>query len=340
MQENRNKIKVIHFQRRPRPGFNYSIESFFKELRCMLQNKIDFSVKISAQFNDGHFSKLYNIIEAFFRQRTDSISHITGETHFLNLLMRKKNTLLTIHDCRFMERKKGLAKRIMNWLYLKAPVKRAMYVTAISENTKNDIIRYTDCTEGKIQVIPISINRIFKPDKKLFNYDRPVILQVGTAPNKNLLRLIKALKDITCKLVIIGAPDKKEIEKLEENKIAYAIKSNLSSEELYSEYVNADIVAFVSTSEGFGMPIVEANSVERAVITSNISSMPEVAGDAACLVNPYDTNDIRKGLLRLIHDDNYREQLITNGRKNKLRFDAQIIAEQYYQLYKKITENY
>ena len=162
----------------------------------------------------------------------------------------------------------------------------------------------------------------------------------GAAPNKNLLRLVEALKDITCKLVVIGMPGKKEIEKIEEDKIAYIIKSNLSSEELYREYVNADIVSFVSTFEGFGMPIVEANCVERAVLTSNISSMPEVAGDAACLVDPYDTEDIRKGLLKLIHDKAYREQLIANGRKNKLRFDGQIIAEQYYQLYKRIAENF
>ena len=91
-------------------------------------------------------------------------AHITGEVHFLNLFMRKKNVLLTIHDCRFMERKKGFAKSIMAWLYLKAPVKRSSYITAISENTKKDIIRYTACAAEKIQVIPDSINPIFKPD--------------------------------------------------------------------------------------------------------------------------------------------------------------------------------
>ncbi|HEY2725961.1 MAG TPA: hypothetical protein VGI61_02225, partial [Parafilimonas sp.] len=67
---------------------------------------------------------------------------------------------------------------------------------------------------------------------------------------------------------------------------------------------------------------------------------PEVAGDAACLVDPYNVDDIRNGILKLINDKTYREKLIENGRSNKLRFDGRIIAEQYYELYKKIAENF
>ena len=85
------------------------------------------------------------------------------------------------------------------------------------------------------------------------------------------------------------------------------------------------------------MPIVEANCVERPVLTSNISSMLEVAGDAACLADPYNIDAIRKGLLRIINDDKFREQLIINGRKNRLRFDGQVIADAYYEIYKKIA---
>jgi glycosyltransferase involved in cell wall biosynthesis len=93
----------------------------------------------------------------------------------------------------------------------------------------------------------------------------------------------------------------------------------------------------VSTFEGFGMPIVEANCVERVVLTSNISSMPEVAGNAACLVNPYAIEDIRAGFLKIIHDASYREQLIKNGRQNRQRFDESLIAASYYKLYQLIT---
>jgi glycosyltransferase involved in cell wall biosynthesis len=250
--------------------------------------------------------------------------------------MHKKNVLLTIHDCRFMQRKKGLAKKLMQYMYLKWPVAKSAYVVAISEATKKEVVEYTGCDPRKIEVVPVTISEIFQPSYKAFNKDCPVILQVGAAENKNLLRLAEALKGIHCRLVIIGTPGEQEIKKLRWCKIDFSVKSGLSTDELYREYIHCDIVSFVSTFEGFGMPIAEANSVERAVVTSNISSMPEVAGDAACFVNPFDVNDIRKGFLRVIQDDAYRETLITCGRMNRLRFDGKQAADAYYHLYRQL----
>lgn len=335
-----DRIKVIHFQRKPRPGFNFSIESIFENIRCVLKHKVDVSVKTSSHFNNGYFSKLWNIIEAAFRYKKNTIAHITGEVHFINLLIPKRNVLLTIHDCRFMERKKGFEKRLMNWLYLKAPVKNSAYITTVSEATKQDVIRYTGCDAKKIQVIPVNVNPVFKPVQKVFNKHCPVILQVGAAENKNIFRLAEAISAIRCKLVIIGNPQQHELKLLQEKHIDFTIKHNLSTEELYREYISCDIVSFVSLFEGFGMPIAEANCVERAVITSNISSMPEVAGNAACFVNPYDTEDIRQGFLKVIHDDIYREQLIANGRANRQRFNAEVIADAYYNIYKEMASSY
>jgi glycosyltransferase involved in cell wall biosynthesis len=331
------KIKVIHFQRRPRPGFNFSIEGIFENIRCRLKDKVDFSIQYCGRFNDGYFTKFLNIIEASFRQRKDAVAHITGEVHFINLLMRKKNVLLTIHDCRFMQRKKGIEKKLMGWMYLKAPVKRSAYITTVSEATKREVIAYTGCNPKKITVIPVSVNPVFKPAPKTFNKSCPVILQVGAGENKNLSRLIDAIKNVHCRLVIIGEVKKHDLEKLNSNNIDFLVKHDLSTEELYKEYINCDVVSFVSTFEGFGMPITEANCVERAVITSNISSMPEVAGDAACLVNPQDVDDIRGGLLKIINNDAYREQLIAKGKANRKRFDNETVAHAYYGLYKKLA---
>ena len=328
-----NSIKVIHFQRKPRPGFNFSIESIFEDLRYRLKDKVDFTVAICSRFNNGYLSKFFNIIEATSRQKKDAIAHITGEVYFLDMLMRKKNVLLTIHDCRFMKRKTGFQKKIMGWLYLKAPVSKAAFITTVSEATKQAIMHYTGCAAAKIKVIPVPVNDIFKPAAKTFNKERPVILQVGAAENKNLSRLIEAVKGMPCKLVIIGNIAPADLEKLWQYKIDFINKSNLSAVELYNEYVYCDVLAFVSTYEGFGMPIVEANSVERVVLTSNVSSMPEVAGDAACLVNPYDVASIRAGLLKIINDDAYREHLIINGRKKRERFSNEVIAEAYYRIY-------
>lgn len=98
------------------------------------------------------------------------------------------------------------------------------------------------------------------------------------------------------------------------------------------------MVAFASTFEGFGMPIIEANITGRVVVTSNTSSMPEVAANAAEFVNPLDVEDIRRGFLKVINEDAYREQLIENGFTNAKRFNKQTIANQYFNLYRTIAK--
>jgi glycosyltransferase involved in cell wall biosynthesis len=112
---------------------------------------------------------------------------------------------------------------------------------------------------------------------------------------------------------------------------------DLSDEALLRAYEEADLVVFASLAEGFGLPIIEANAMGRAVVTSNLSPMKEVAADAACLVDPYDVDDIRRGIRRVIEDDGYRDRLIERGHENATRFTARVVAEQYARLYEKIA---
>lgn len=329
------KTEVCYFQRRPRPGSNFSMEAIFEDLRKRLAGSINADIKLCSHFNDGYVSKVFNIIEARRRQ-SNGVNHITGEVHFLNLLMRRNRVVLTILDCGFMERKSGLGRAFVRWLYLDTPVKRSKVVTAISEETKRQVVGYTNCDPDKIKVIPVAIDDAYQPTPKEFNSDKPVILQIGTGYNKNVPRLIEALDGIACRLVVIGRLSKEQESMLQQSRIEYENLYNLSSKEMIEQYRRCDIVSFVSTFEGFGMPIVEGNAVERVVVTSNVSSMPEVASDAACLVNPLDIADIRKGIRRLMSDADYRETLIANGRINRQRFDGQRIAEQYLEVYRNV----
>ncbi len=335
------KIIVNFFQRKPHKGFSFSLEYIFEDIRHRLADKINATVYISRCFNDGYFTKFINIIEAYFRQRrnVNHVNHITGEIHYLNLLMTKKRGVLTIHDCGMMRRKEGIAKEVVQWLYLILPVSKATIVTAVSEETKLEIIQYTNCKSEKIEVIPVAVNPQYQPVYKTFNTSKPIILQIGTGYNKNILRLFEAISGISCHLTIVGKLNDEHLAALNKYRIDYSNEYNITNERLLEKYIDCDILSFISTFEGFGMPIIEANAVERVVITSNISSMPEVAGNAACLVNPKDVVDIKNGFLKLITDEFYRETLIDNGRINKRRFDANIIADKYYQVYKKVHDD-
>jgi glycosyltransferase involved in cell wall biosynthesis len=330
------KLNVIFFQRRPRKGFSFSLEFIFDDIREKLSDKINSKLYISKCYNDGYYSKFINLIQATFRQGSD-VNHITGEIHFLNLLMSKNRVILTIHDCGMMIRKTGIAKKVVKWLYLTAPVNKAEIVTTVSEVTKQEIIMYTGVNPNKIKVIPVAVSSFYKPSPKKFNKTKPVILHIGTGYNKNLTALIKAINGISCHLTIVGKLTHKHLQALKESNVDYSNEYNITNERMTQKYQECDILAFVSTFEGFGMPIVEANVTERVVVTSNISSMPEVALNAAHLVNPNDIYDIRAGIKKVIEDDSYREKLIENGKQNKLRFDGDTIAKMYFNLYETIV---
>ncbi|HEY0679104.1 MAG TPA: glycosyltransferase, partial [Chitinophagaceae bacterium] len=209
--------------------------------------------------------------------------------------------------------------------------------TAISKSTKEEILKHVTIDPAKIKVIYVAISERFKRKDRPFNSEKPRILQVGAAHNKNIPRLITALEGIPCVLVIIGKHNAEYEQMLREKNIAFEYKWGLSDEEILHQYEQADIIALASTYEGFGMPILEGQAVGRPVISANVFSMPEVAGDAACMVDPFDTASIRKGLLMIIQDKEYREGLVQKGFENVKRFHPQKIAMQYCELYKEIA---
>lgn len=225
----------------------------------------------------------------------------------------------------------------MRYFWFSMPTAKSAIVTANSEATKTDIMVQTQCQSDKIAVVYICVGQQFQAWPKTLNAENPRILQLGTAPNKNLERLIPALKDIPCTLVIVGKVNDSLKALIQENNIqAEFIERRLSDEEILDQYHQCDILSLVSTLEGFGMPIVEANAVGRPVITSDTTSMPEIAGDAAVLVDPFDTHAIREGFLKIIENAQLREELIQNGLLNHLRFQPKQLAAQYAQLYSQL----
>ncbi len=335
--DNRQNLKVIFFQRKPRPQ-NFSVEILFKEIRAHFSDNTESVVQVAKYPSNGFWKRLYIGLEAAFAQRSGYVNHITGDITFIGLFLKKNRTVLTLLDLGMMHHPNPVARYILKIFWVALPVRRAAVVTTISQATKDELVKLLHCDPTKIEVVHVPVLNKLAPCRKVFDKQRPIILQVGTKRNKNLERLVEALKEIPCHLEIIGDGVAKEVmDKLDQYGLSCSISARLSEEEMVNKYKECDLVTFVSTHEGFGMPIVEANIVGRPVVTANVSSMPEVAGNAAHLVDPFDVADIRRGILKVIEEDAYREQLILNGFENQKRFKAELIAGQLEAIYRRVA---
>lgn len=337
--QTKQRMKVIFFHRKPEKYGSFSLEFIFNDVRERLKDKIEAIIAESSYTSRGLYPRFYNAVEAAFRQKGD-VHHMTGDTHYIISFFKKRKTILTVLDCGFMKQDRSeLSKKIYQLFWLQIPVRHAKYVTAISKATKDDVIKFTGCDPDKIIIIPVAISPDYQPHPQAFNAAKPRILHIGTNPNKNLLRLAEALTGIPCHLSIVGKLSEEQVQKLEQHEIEYSNAFNISDAEMVQQYISCDLLAYASTYEGFGMPIIEANSIERPVLTGNLTSMPDVAGNAACLVDPFSVAAIRSGILKIINDADYRQKLIKNGRTNKLRFDPNNIAHQYYELYQRVVND-
>lgn len=276
----------------------------------------------------------------FFKKPKADIYHITGHIHFIALILPVEKTILTIPDLTILRNRTGLRRYLIKKLFFDLPIKRMRYVTAISEETKKDIVKFVKCEAEKIRVIDIPLqDNLHLNGKKAFDAECPLILQLGTAPHKNIKNLAKALKNIRCRLRIIGEIEPELLNQLKTDGIDYSNDVGLSDDEIKKEYEIADIVAFCSTYEGFGLPIIEAQAMKTPVITSNRNPMMEIAGGAAVLVDPEDVSSIRSGFEQLIGDQVLRKNLVKKGLKNMERFEPAFIAELYENLYGEVMQN-
>ena len=327
---------VCLFFRKSRPGSNFSIEASFETMLEVFKVKMGYTPRVveAPTYSNGLWPRLRIAWAA--AQAQGAINHLTGDIHFVILALPQRGSILTVHDCGFMRHPNPVARWLLWLFWLKLPIAHAQVVTAISEATKAELIRFTGCNPAKIRVIPTIIKTHFSPQPKAFPASKPRILHIGTAPNKNLLRHIEAIAGIDCTFHIIGKLSAEVQQKLEAHHIDYYNEWDLSDAQVQAAYHNCDLLLFASTLEGFGMPILEAQAVGRPVVTSNISSMPEVAGTAACLVDPLSVASIREGVLRVIQDAPYREALIATGFENIKRFQAETVARAYGELYEEV----
>ena len=330
----RKNISLSLIFRKHLPQFN-SIEEIFLQLLEQFKKQLDLKHIEVPNTGADPFSVYKNL--QFIHRNKSQINHITGHINYAGFVLGRK-AILTIHDTgsafygNFLHR---LYIKIF-WFWLPALFVRK--ITVISEFSKKELSVLIPFARKKIVVIHNPVNSTLQYCPKPFNEENPLILHIGTKSNKNLERTIKALEGVKCNLLVIGALTKEQVQLLFKYRINYTNRKYLSFSEIKAAYEECDLVSFASLYEGFGMPVIEAQAVGRPVLSSAIEPLTEVAGDAACLVNPTDVSDIRRGLLKIIENRSYREDLIRKGQENIKRFQLKNIADEYLALYKEVAD--
>jgi glycosyltransferase involved in cell wall biosynthesis len=284
------------------------------------------------------FKNIFYLLKIRLQRSKNNLYHVTGDVHYAVFALPRRRTVLTIHDCVFLENHRGLKRFVLKKILLDWPVKYVAVVTAISEKTKLEIKANTGCKSDKVKVVSNPVSPVIKFSSRPFNHVKPVLLFLGSTANKNLDRAISAIVGLSCVLHIIGELTEAQISNLDHNGIDYIREKGLSETDLADRFSEADIIYFPSLYEGFGLPVLEGFKAGKAVLTSDISPMKEIAEGAAFLVNPYDVSSIRDGLLEIINNDSERIRKCEAGRKIALKYEPSNIAEDYIEVYKSIMD--
>lgn len=267
----------------------------------------------------------------------------------------KCKSVVTVHDLSFLKYPETFTKsRILyGKMFIKDSVNRANKVIAVSKSTKNDIVNYYGIDESKVEVVYLGARDIFSEAnqeeiiniKKKFSVDR-YILSVGTLePRKNLSSLLKAFNRISdkidkdIKIVFVGKKGWLIGDLLEEaRKISDRIvfTGYVTDEELKCLYSGAQLFAYPSIYEGFGLPVLEAMSCGANILTSNVSSLPEVIGNVGELINPLDVNEIAEGILKCLEKDKDAMKQCVIKRSQKFSWNK--CAEDTNRLYENLLE--
>ncbi len=272
-------------------------------------------------------------------------------------LRSKTKQLAVFHDINFEHFPQDFPK-IHLWHYKKffpRYARKATRILTVSEFSKNDICECYGINPNKIDVAYNGANEIFTPvseevkteTRNKYSEGNPYFMFVGSLhPRKNLARLFTAFdifkkeNDNNIKLVIVGEkkwwtePIKNAYEAMT-HKDDVIFTGRLSAEDLHLVTASALASVYVSYFEGFGIPIVEAFKCDTPVITSNVTSMPEVAADAALLVDPFDVNSIAEAMKKILNDD-VRQGLIEKGRIRRQDFSWDKAAEGWWKCIEKI----
>ena len=286
---------------------------------------------------------------------------LVHEPHYVLPPLIRCRSVVTIHDCIHLMFPQYLPNRLA-YVYARGSMwsaaRKANKILTVSDASKRDILRFFNVAPEKVVVIHNAIDERFMspadPERmdlvrQRYQLDHPFVLYVGNIkPHKNIERLIDAFGRArtqgpdNLKLIIIGD----EISKypgLRQSVHKHKLDKHVRflgfqpMETLAAFYRLARVFVFPSLYEGFGLPPLEAMACGAPVVTSNVSSLPEVAGGAALLVDPYDEEAIAAGIVRAVTDESLRADLIARGRERARSFSWAQSVRRIHEIYMEVA---
>ncbi len=264
-------------------------------------------------------------------------------------ILSGRPSVLTLHDISYEIYPQFFTKRelIRNRALIRDSARRASVVVTISEASRSDIIEHYHLREERVVAIPNGVSAEF------FARGLPAIREVGNEPlrllavgnlqpRKNLVRLLGAVRQIGRELPVtlrVVGPDgyqAGEIRRRLSESTNIEVVGYLPDDELAEEFARADIFVFPSIYEGFGLPVLEAMAVGTPVITTTGGALPEVAGDAAVLVDPLDESGLATAIVRLAGDRQHRIELQAAGRARAASFTWDKAAARLVDVYRQV----
>ncbi len=271
--------------------------------------------------------------------------------HFLPVsLPRNCKRVITFHDLSFRHHPQFFSPSRKLWHFLtfpKSQARKADKIIADSQSTKEDLIKIYKIDPNRIEVVHLGISKDFKS----FNKSKPQrsILYFGTIePRKNLMLIIKAFEALKkgagmtdLKLVIAGARGwlyKDVFEKVENSRFRQDIifTGVVDDRDKPSLYNSASVFVYPSFFEGFGFPPLEAMACGVPTIVSNTSSLSEVVGNGAIMIDPYNVDELSFAIRRILEDKDLRNDLIKKGFQQAKKFNWDKTAKQVLEIFRKL----
>lgn len=288
------------------------------------------------------------------------------EPYFLTLpLLKKKKTVVTVHDLTplvFPKHFPAGFKGLVKWRVQKLALQRSDAVITDSKSSKKDINKIANIKSSKIHIIPLAAGEEFAviddkevkkvEMKKKYHLPEKFVLYVGDVTwNKNLPRLLTAIKKTNIPLVMVGKAlantnfdesnpwnaDLIKVQTLSYNDKRILKLGFVPTEDLVTLYNIATVSVTPSLYEGFGLPVLEAMSCGCPVITTKESSLSEVAGDAAYYVDGYNENSIAEGIKHVFLNEKLQKELSERGLQQAKKFSWEKTAEETIKIYKSLV---